>query len=421
MLLILIGYMFLFIHRPFEIWEALGEIHLERLYMGGALMALLMYSGKRWLPNRQHLAYLAFAVAVLVCWLASPWGPQSEETVENYCKLLVFYVLLILVVHDEPCLRRLLLAFLAVMGLYMTHSLREYLSGRHAFRMGIERMIGVDQTLGDPNSFAASLLYALPFLLPFWLTRPSARLRSFLAGYFVLSVVCILLTGSRSAFGGLLLWVGLMIFRSRWRWRLAPLALLAAPVVWAALPPDLQTRFETILYPEVGSADAAASGEGRILGLLTGLELWSQYPTTGCGPGAWKAATGLDIESHNLYGQLVGEMGTLGLVAFVGILAGFWANLRWIRRAYRDHPEWGQDFLYHSARAVGWGVFLLLVEGNFGHNLFRFSWLWYGGFLIIARHCIQQRLDTACCQYGAALSWEPSASVGYSLGPDWGR
>ena len=40
------------------------------------------------------------------------------------------------------------------------------------------------------------------------------------------------------------------------------------------------------------------------------------------------------------------------------------------------------------------GVFLLLFMGNFGHNLFRFSWVWYGGFLIIARHCIHRRLVT---------------------------
>ena len=62
---------------------------------------------------------------------------------------------------------------------------------------------------------------------------------------------------------------------------------------------------------------------------------------------------------------------------------------------YREHPEWGHDFLYHLAGAVGWGIFLLLFEGNFGHNLFRYSWLWYGGFLVIARHCVQERLSAA--------------------------
>ena len=309
------------------------------------------------------------------------------------------------------------------MTVYMLHSLREYLGGRYAYRMGFARMIGVDKSMGDPNTFAASILYTLPFIMPFWKTpgqqtrlsggaspltthhsspttlqdresTPSTLMRFFLAGYVSLSVVCIGLTGSRSAFVGLLLWGAIMVARSRWRWGLAVLALGCIPVLWGALPDSLQTRFETIVNPEVGPANARESAQNRLEGLEIGLNLWSQYPATGCGPGAWKVATGRKIESHNLFGQLLGETGTIGAVAFAGILLGFWLNLRRIWRLYREHPEWGRDFLYHVSTAIGMALFLLLFEGNFGHNLFRYSWLWYGGFLIITRHCVEQRLQT---------------------------
>ena len=30
---LLIGYMFLFIDRPFEVWPWLGDLHVERVYM----------------------------------------------------------------------------------------------------------------------------------------------------------------------------------------------------------------------------------------------------------------------------------------------------------------------------------------------------------------------------------------------------
>jgi hypothetical protein len=392
MLFILIGYMFLFIHRPFEIWPALGDMHVERFYMCGALLAVLFYTGKKWIPNRQHVAYFAFAAAVVACWLGSPWADKCQETVENYFKLLVFYVLLILVVHDERSLKHVLLAFLIIMFLYMTHSLREYRAGRHAFRMGISRMIGVDTTLGDPNSFGATIVYALPFVMPFWMTRPSRRLRWFLIGYVLLSIGCIGLTGSRSSLVGVVFWFGMMVLKSRWRWRLVGLGLVAAPLFWLALPAELQTRFETIINPDVGPLNAKVSGDDRWVGLMVGLDLWGQSPATGIGPGAWRPATGRIIESHNLYGQLLGEMGTLGAITFTAIVICFLANLRWIRRAYRDNPHWGQDFLYYVTSAIGWALLLLLFEGNFGHNLFRYSWLWYGGFLIIARYSIQQRM-----------------------------
>ena len=51
---LLLGYVYLFIHRPFEIWPALGEIRLEWLYMlltGGIWVA---YLRKKWMPNFLH-------------------------------------------------------------------------------------------------------------------------------------------------------------------------------------------------------------------------------------------------------------------------------------------------------------------------------------------------------------------------------
>ena len=171
----LVGYMFLFIHRPFEVWPALGDLRVERVYMLLTLAVWAFYPGKRWLGNAQHYAYAGFAAAVLGCWVLSPWMDRTQPVVEDWLKILVFYVLLVTTVHDERGLKRLVVGFVAVMGLYLTHSLREYLGGRHTFRMGITRMIGVDKTLGDPNSFGASIVFALPFVVALW--RAGYRIR----------------------------------------------------------------------------------------------------------------------------------------------------------------------------------------------------------------------------------------------------
>jgi hypothetical protein len=392
MLWILIGYMFLYIHRPFEIWPILGDIHLERVYMLAMLALAAIWPGKRWLPNWMHLAIIGFGLAVFVCWMTSPFGPAGELVVNNFFKMLVFYFLIVVLVNREQDLKTLVLGFLVVMAIYMTHSLREFAGGRHVYRMGIMRLTGVDDSLGDPNAFGNSIVYSLPLLLPFWVTRPSPTLRAFLVGYVVLAVACIGLTGSRSSFVGLLAWVLLSIPGSRARGRWLILALFAAPLLWIALPSDLQNRFETIIHPEVGPEVAQGSAEGRIRGLMTGGTLWEAYPATGCGPGAWIPASGSDIESHNLYGQVIGEMGTLGALALLAILVGFFVNVRAIRKAYAGVPPERRDFLYHLARAVGIAVLLLLFEGNFSHNLYRHNWLWFGGFLIIARYCVEQRL-----------------------------
>ncbi len=404
---LLVGYMFLFVHRPFEVWPILGDLRVERLYMLGMVVAWLVASPKRLVPNAHHLAYAAFAVAVLLAWAMSPWMERSQPLVEDYFKVFVFYGLLVTTIRDEAALKKVVVGFLVVMAIYIGHSFREYLGGRHVYRMGIVRLIGVDSTMGDPNSFGATVVFALPFVAALWRSNVGGRRgKVLLAGYFCLSALCILLTGSRSSLLGLGLWALIVTLGSRRRFLMLGVCAAVAPLAFVALPDSLQNRFETIIHPEVGPANAAESGEGRILGFLTGIELWAANPLTGVGPGAWRPATHSDIESHNLYGQLVGELGTLGLLAFLGILAGFAANGWRMRSIRRDYPEWHDHLLFQVSSATLVGVVLLLFMGNFGHNLFRYSWLWYGGFLLIARHCAEERLRLLDDPDGEPLPWE---------------
>jgi O-antigen ligase len=395
---LLIGYMFLFIDRPFEVWPWLGDLHVERVYMLFTLAVWAVYPNKRFLPNPQHAAYFAFAMAVLLAWAMSPWAMQGQPVVEDWLKIVVFYVLLVTCIHDEEGLRQIVIGFICVMGAYLLHSFREYLGGRHTFRMGIARMIGVDTTLGDPNSFGASIVFVLPIVAALWKADVWGKLGKWLLVCYVgLSALCILLTGSRSSLIGLLLWFLIIIWGTRYRVTAIIGFSALAPLAFVALPESLQTRFETIINPEVGPANARESSEGRWLGLEWGWKLWGNFPLTGIGPGAWRPATRSPIESHNLYGQLIGETGTLGLLAFLSLLVCFWINLSAIRRVRREMPSWENDLVFTLPSAIGVGVFLLLFMGNFGHNLFRFTWLWYGGFLIIARHCVTRRL----------ANWEP--------------
>jgi O-antigen ligase len=420
---LLIGYMFLFIDRPFEVWPWLGDLHVERVYMLFTMAVWAAYPGKRWLPNAQHAAYALFAGGVVTAWALSPWADKGLPTVEDWFKIVVFYVLLVTTVHDEKGLKHIAVGFVAVMSLYLLHSFREYLGGRHTYRMGIARMVGVDTTLGDPNSFGASIIYALPVVAALWQSNLGGRLGKLtIAGYVGLSSLCILLTGSRGSLLGLCVWFAIIVWGTRYRARAALALVVAAPLAFVALPDSLQTRFETIINPDVGPANARESGEGRIAGFFTGLELWARSPLTGVGPGVWRVATGSKIESHNLYGQLVGETGTAGLVGFVAVVGCFWLNLRAVKRMRaKVPPEQQNDLIFTLPRAVGVALVLLLLLGAVGHNLFRFTWLWFGGFLIIARHCAARRVAA----YEAECAWadpeEEATAEGWVMHPAHAR
>ena len=50
------GYMWLFVHRPFEVWPWLGDFQIERIYMLLMIAFWAVQPNKGWLSNRLHVA-----------------------------------------------------------------------------------------------------------------------------------------------------------------------------------------------------------------------------------------------------------------------------------------------------------------------------------------------------------------------------
>ena len=206
--------------------------------------------------------------------------------------------------------------------------------------------------------------------------------RSLLVGYLGLSVGCILLTGSRSSLLGLVVWGAMRDLPESASLAGASRPRSSAPLLFLALPDSLQTRFETIVNPEVGPANARASGEGRLEGLIKGMELIGTYPATGIGPGLVAAGDGEQAGVAQPVRPGLRRDGATGRSGVRGDrLPASSSNIRWMRRAARRDPPGPMRSSITWPAAVAMSVFLLLFEGNFGHNLFRHNWLWFGGFL----------------------------------------
>jgi O-antigen ligase len=373
------------------------------------ILCWVVYPGKQWIGNRLHLAFLFFITVLLVCWSNSPFPELGDKIVlDDYWKVAVFYVLLASSIRDERGLRQLLTAYFVALGLYMGHSMLEYLNGRIEWRMGVARMTGVDVTFGDPNTFAATLLHPLPYLVPFWRESAGRSSRWLLRGYLVLTLLCILFTGSRRALLGLMVYGVILICTSRYRWRLLLLAVLVAPAGFATMREDLQNRFLTLIDPSYGPHNAQGSAEFRTHAWVDGFRIWGERPFTGVGPGAFGEAAGHMTQAHNMYAQTMAELGTFGILALVLLVAAFLVNGREARR--RCPPALrGTSFPYQVSRATVIAVILLLAMGAGGHNLYRYNWLWFGAFQAAALHCLRTRPAVAVATRRA---WRPAARPG---------
>jgi O-antigen ligase len=398
MIWLLGGYMWLYVHRPFEVWPTLGVLQLERIYMFAMLVVWLVSPGKGWVQNRIHYALAAFTIVLAAAWLLSPYmdKPLCTDTIDNYFKVIVFYFLVVTTVRDERSLRLLIMLFLGAVGLYMAHSMLEFLNGRYQWRMGIRRMIGVDQTFSDPNAFASSLLYSLPVTLPLWAQRPPTLLRVALVCFTLGVCGCIALTGSRSGMVGLVACIFMTLLVSV---RRKGLVIVLSGIVGTAgvgiavvaLPAELQNRYLTLIDSSYGPKNAAESASGRVDGLMYGIEAWEKSPLLGHGPRAFDFATGRMGGAHNLYGQVLSEMGALGALVLGALVVCFALNWLEVWRTYRANPDLPRDFSFYLSRGMGIIVVLLLLLGWSGHTLYRYNWQWFAAFQAIAVHCVRQK------------------------------
>ena len=396
-------YMFFFIFRPFEYWPVLGEFRVERVYMLFLMTAVFFWSGKKYQPHAiSRMIVCFFAVMVVSTATALKFNAAYDATFEFF-KIMVFFFILVLTLRDERDLRIFILAYLAIMGLYVGKSAWEFfVHDRHVFRMGIRRMVGVDTSYGDPNSFAASIAYSLPFL---WAMlqlyrRDNPWVRRALMGYGLLAVVAVVYTGSRSGMVTCLLFMLLAWWESAKRF--SGLIILGATLVlgWHYTPDDLKLRFLSTFSKGVAPAASAAdaSAEGRLEGLMQGVRVFTDYPLLGIGPGNFRYSWDSAMSAHNLYGQLLGELGALGFTAFALLV---WTIYR-THRANRQRavllqqsgahpPDDGVRLIRLLSVASLQTLVLLLFNGNFGHNLYRYNWLWVGAIAIAAAYALNRR------------------------------
>lgn len=395
----------------------MGTFRVERVYMIITLIAWLTIAQKQLTENKINFAVVLFALAMTVSTVMSPYtNPFDSAVYQNWLKYLVFYVLVMTSVKSEKDLKILVTAYLLVFFIYMLHSYREFLNGRYDWAMGTKRMIGVDSTMSNPNAFGASIVIMLPMLLPFLALIKKKWMYLFILGYFLLSVRCVQLTGSRSSLVTLFLCLGVAALISKKRFTYIPAMALGAVVLWASMSDNLKERYLSLIDPTINES-ANESAEGRLNGFLEGLENWSSSPIWGVGPDCHGIAQGTGFLSHFLYGQIPGELGSLGVFAFLALLGCFFLNHFEIARNYAYLKQHGQEkeglYCYRVSLAIIASVFLMLFFGLSGHNGYRYTWIWIAAYQGVACSILQEKADTIrkICLYGPAT---PLQSVSQS-------
>lgn len=396
-------YLFLVIERPWESIRYLHSMPLERIFATVLIAVALFYGKLRIIKSPTNiwiygLLFLHFALA--------PSAFNTDYAIDQgieYAKSILLYMLMLSVVDEDTSLKFIIKAYVFSMFFYISHSLWEYHNGRYISRMGISRMVGVDTTWSDPNSFAASVVLSLPFVYVLICTETSIKIKFIYYIYFSASLLCVILTGSRTAFAATLVLILAWVFiqKGTRKFKLLFISMLGLSLLWVTMPEEKQKRFETLWNPEAGPTNAQASAEGRILGWKASLKMFKQVPFTGVGAGGrnfvdYRVQNNIDegepipLQAHVLYGEVLAEFGVLGAILFTGLIITI---IRVSIKVRANMLDYGSSFPAILAGAVLCCLLLLLFFGFGGHNFYRPLWLWISAWAGILANITSNRGD----------------------------
>lgn len=414
LLTLLLIYVFLFIIRPWEVlFPWLGAIRFEMYYF--LLMLLVLFGSRQKRPfniDLQTFTVFAFAFALSMSYLFSINPALAWPPLYKFLTLVLMYIVIIMAIRSPSDIFLVAAVYIFTMLIYLAKAQWEFfLHGGGQYRMGVRRLVGIEMTFSNPNSLASSIVLSLPFLYFLWANRNrlttsctinQKKLFSiFLLSYAALALSSIALTNSRSGMLGFICFLILTVVYNQKNMAAKVKKMMWVGVclllIWMVMPTEQKSRFRTIWDQESGPVSATQSARGRIEGYLDGVEMFKRYPMTGVGIGNFASYRGSRLnsealQSHNLYGQALGETGILGAGFFLlMVLVAFKRCNKTIKRSKMQSDDL-LDILSDFSIACKSTLILLFIAGLTGHNLMRFNWLWMAAFSSVAFHFSQERL-----------------------------
>lgn len=369
------------------------------------LTALLIWTAAAWLAHQGMrrdspplrwplwLPLLIWGVLMVIAGWRGVNHPDSIVAVEGYGKSVLILYLIVNLLRTPRRLHAAIQALLAVVVLmaapviYQGVTGSNYDFGGFATRTFEETSPGVmgwrlGGSMGDPNFLALMLVATLP-LAGMEMLEPQARTARALGGLAIaMTLMAAVFTYSRGALLGIVFAAAALAWHQRRRTLWLALSAALGVVVVAALPQAYRARLLSLrelslTAPQQSIPDA--SFRGRRSELLAGVLMWRTHPWLGVGTGAYADAyerysgwLGLDPrgemrDPHNLYVERASETGTLGLLAFLGLIAAALIELRRTRHLFarRGAATWA-----HAARGVELSIETYLLMSLFLHGAY---------------------------------------------------
>ncbi len=397
-------YLFFFLVRPQELFPNVAVMHYpyEKVVAIVVIISLIfiyLVKGRNFELFDVDKGVLFFVAAAALSVIPAVWVGGAKDDFIVFFKIILVYLFVARIADTQGKFKSIIWMYALSVAFIAVSSTINYYSGTFEYTMGIQRAVGLggeEGMISDPNSMAASLVFGMPFIFLLMKYHRNKFLRSFLGLLLVICLWTVVISGSRGGMLGSVIMLVLIGLTSKHKVLMFIIGIIIIIGVAAIMPEQYVERFASIAhYNELEDGTGAGeSAQGRIKGLKVGFEILLHRPVTGVGIGCFSVYNhehhGSWLQPHNMLGQLVGELGLIGLLAFGYFIYKLASNVRFIRSTLRSHG-FERDFNFQAATAVMISVALLFFLGLFAHNLYRFNWYFFASFVAIMARLVEQR------------------------------
>lgn len=337
--------------RAVDIVPALSGLQLVKVLMVYCTFVLIARRG--FLPkislaeNKAVRLAVVFALWIVASFTFSIWPGSSRDFIIQQLPVLALVVVVILSLSGQwPSLRRLFLTLVVSGVILAVPGLLAYGGGR----------LEVQSTY-DTNDLAYVLISIMPMALAQVMTATSRFRRLLGMGAAAIMVLAMILTGSRGGMLGLLAISAIIVLdpgklkpyqvrtgslasrrrvmgtKSRIFLSLIAVALVGV-VAWPQLPEETRERLSSML--NLGSDYNVNEDVGRVQIWKRGMSALAEQPI-GYGISAFPMVDvrygGRFFTAHNSLVLIAVELGVIGIVLYLAMIARLWGGLTKVRRA----------------------------------------------------------------------------------------
>ncbi len=386
-----------FFFRLPERFPVLGIIRFD-FVLGTALLVLaaLAFSTKQ-SPNQAALnttttlllsALIFYAILIIP---AVDWpGSVLRRGLPNFLKSIVFYIFAVTFIKDEAKLKKFIMLYLILLLLIILEPFFYYLKdgrmGYVDYSMGNEqfsRLAGSTSNVGgSPNGLASVVAVTFPVIFFLYKQYNSKIFRLFLIVSMPLSMTVLVLTGSRSGLLATIVAVTICFAKRKVLFKGAIIMFLIAMAGWAVMDDMYKQRYLSIVD---SSAQGRESAVGRIQHIDGAFELFLERPLLGYGLGTYGEANwnvrGEGLVSHNMYTEVLVELGIFGFLMFSMFLISIFKNIYKIKKLYQSTFQ-NRDYLLTVTHILEATIITQLAFSFFAGGLSYYFWYLIGGLSV---------------------------------------